>query len=106
MRDSEKCHNPYPQHRLEWYSIINNKKSAGLNDIKGPEKYNNTDVKYVYVETFYCCQTALNTYCCNVLIFEKSATSDALKQQNYMKIAGSLHEELSLYMRYMTGAWK
>jgi hypothetical protein len=36
--------------------------SAGINDIKGPEKYNNTEVKYG--ATFYSCHIALG--CCEV----------------------------------------
>jgi hypothetical protein len=39
-----------------YFSTLN---SPGINDPKGPEKYNNTDVKYG--ATFYSCHIALNT---------------------------------------------
>jgi hypothetical protein len=38
--------------------------SAGINDSEGPEKYNNTEVKYG--ATFYSCLTALDTCCFEV----------------------------------------
>jgi hypothetical protein len=38
--------------------------SDGINDPEGPEKYNNTEVKYG--TTFYSCHTALDTCCCEV----------------------------------------
>jgi hypothetical protein len=38
--------------------------SPGINDPEGPEKYNNTEVKYG--ATFYSCHTALDTCCCEV----------------------------------------
>jgi hypothetical protein len=43
------------------FSTLN---SAGINDPKGPEKHNNTEVKYG--ATFYTCHTALDTCCCEV----------------------------------------
>jgi hypothetical protein len=43
------------------FSTLN---SAGINDPEGPEKYNNTEVKYW--ETFYSCHTALDTCCCEI----------------------------------------
>jgi hypothetical protein len=45
------------------FSTLN---SAGINDPEGPEKYNNTDVKYG--ATFNSCNTPLDTCCCEVLI--------------------------------------
>jgi hypothetical protein len=38
--------------------------SAGINNPEGPEKYNNTEVKYG--ATFYSCHTALDTCCCKI----------------------------------------
>jgi hypothetical protein len=35
--------------------------SAGINNLEGPEKYNNTEVKFG--ATFYSCYTALDTCC-------------------------------------------
>jgi hypothetical protein len=50
-------------------------------------------------DNFYGCHTALDTCCCfDALISEqKCDLSEALKQQNYIKIANS--DWLSLYMR-------
>jgi hypothetical protein len=39
-------------------------KSAGLIDPVGPDKYNNTEVKYKAF--FYVCHTALDTFFCDV----------------------------------------
>jgi hypothetical protein len=39
-------------------------KSAGTNDPEGPEKYNNTEVKYGAAFCSY--NTALDTCCCEV----------------------------------------
>jgi hypothetical protein len=41
------------------FSTLN---SAGINDPKESEKYNNNEVKYG--ATFYSCHTALDTLCC------------------------------------------
>jgi hypothetical protein len=43
------------------FSTLN---SSGINDPEGPEQYNNTEVKYE--ATFYSCQTAFDTCCCEV----------------------------------------
>jgi hypothetical protein len=43
------------------FSTLN---SAGINDPEGPEKYNNTEVKYG--ANVYSCHTALDTCCCEV----------------------------------------
>jgi hypothetical protein len=73
------------------FSTLN---SASINDPEGPEKYNNTEVKYG--ANFYSCHTTLNTRCCetqksgNILIILRKHQS----QQNYMKIADSVVEFL------------
>jgi hypothetical protein len=38
-------------------------KCVGVNDFEGPEKYNNTEVKYR--ATFYSCHTALHIFYCD-----------------------------------------
>jgi hypothetical protein len=43
------------------FSTLN---SARINDPEGPEKYNNTEVKFG--ATFYSCHTALDICCCEV----------------------------------------
>jgi hypothetical protein len=39
---------------------------------------------------FYGCHTTLGNCCCDVKISEKSDPLEALKQQNYLKIANSV----------------
>jgi hypothetical protein len=60
MRDNEYVQHPQrsPSTGLSvtQFSTLN---SAGINDDEGPEKYNNTEVKYG--ATFYSCHTALIT---------------------------------------------
>jgi hypothetical protein len=59
MRDNEQVQHPSRPSSSTGlsgtqFSTLN---SAGINDPEGPEKYNNTEVKYG--ATFYSCQAAL-----------------------------------------------
>jgi hypothetical protein len=60
MRDNEKVQHCTGLSGTQ-FSTLN---STGINDPEGPEKYNNTEVGYR--ATFYSCNTALDTCCCEV----------------------------------------
>jgi hypothetical protein len=60
-------------------------KSAGLNDPEGPEKYNNTEVKYG--ATYTAATQHLTPAVLMKKYQEKSYLYEALKQQTYMNIA-------------------
>jgi hypothetical protein len=65
------------------FPTLNN---AGINDPEGPEKYNNTEVKYG--ATFNSCHTALDTCCCEVSIkiWKQSDPPEALiTTKHYIK---------------------
>jgi hypothetical protein len=55
MRDNEYVQHP-SRPLAPTFSTLN---SAGINDPEGPEKYNNTEVKYG--ATFYSCHATLDT---------------------------------------------
>jgi hypothetical protein len=70
------------------FSTLN---SAGINDSKGPEKYNNTEVKYG--ATFYSCNTSLDTcYCQEIKKSMGSIKDNKLQVTCRLGLTESVHE--------------
>jgi hypothetical protein len=63
------------------FSTLN---SAGINDPEGPEKYNNTEVKYG--ANFYSCHTALDTCCCKTQLSTERIYNITFRYYNILEI--------------------